>query len=118
MNKKMSIALAILLAFPGLSYSAGDGWPTLENSKSSEISQILKKAITYNFKDPDSSLFRLVKLSKDGYFSCGEVNAKNSYGAYSGYRKFLASPKAIWVESEPSSGVGTGEEYKRFCSTF
>ncbi|WP_147163975.1 hypothetical protein [Pararhodospirillum oryzae] len=46
-------------------------------------------------KDPDSALVRNVKVVdfEGGKVVCGEVNAKNSYGAYVGYSAFAASPK-------------------------
>lgn len=50
-------------------------------------------------KDPDSSKFRNVKFvqkeeSEDGTINgyvCGEINAKNSYGAYAGFSPFMVN---------------------------
>ena len=50
--------------------------------------QVVKMSIAKSLKDPDSAKFRGVKL-KWGTV-CGEVNAKNSYGGYAGYRRFYA----------------------------
>ena len=43
-------------------------------------------------KDPDSATFRSLRISKYNGFEvvCGEINAKNSYGGYVGYNKFVA----------------------------
>jgi len=38
-------------------------------------------------KDPDSVSFRNVHSNSGG--TCGELNAKNSFGAYTGYQKFI-----------------------------
>ncbi len=56
-------------------------------------------------KDPDSADFRNV-----GYYSggkegasavCGEVNAKNSFGAFSGFERFVAmGPEVAFLESD------------------
>ena len=56
-----------------------------------------KQAITRDFKDPSSAQYRnLAVYSDDGDLAlCGEVNAKNSYGAYIGFTPFAASPKHI-----------------------
>ena len=43
---------------------------------------------SYELMDPSSAQFRNVKVIK-GDFVCGEINAKNSYGAYTGYRWFM-----------------------------
>lgn len=53
-----------------------------------------KAALTERFKDPSSAQFKNVvaygvaqplRIS----FMCGQVNAKNSYGAYIGYKRFF-----------------------------
>lgn len=51
-----------------------------------------KEAIKNQLKDPDSAKFRNVRVSNfnDGQILCGEVNSKNSYGGYVGYRIFAA----------------------------
>jgi hypothetical protein len=53
----------------------------------------IKQTVTANFKDPDSAKFRgLLVFGADPesiITACGEVNAKNSYGAYVGYKKFF-----------------------------
>lgn len=51
-------------------------------------------------KDPESARFRFqfppiagsisgMSLHRSGYFLCGEVNARNSYGGYGGFKPFL-----------------------------
>lgn len=55
-----------------------------------------KTALTSDFKDPSSAQWRGIVVSGNpinerGWFLCGEVNAKNSYGAYIGFRRFFAS---------------------------
>ena len=62
------------------------------NTEAKALSQA-KKSLADDMKDPSSAQFRNVKLQPylDGYVICGEVNAKNSYGAYVGYTRFVAS---------------------------
>lgn len=55
-----------------------------------------KHELTSEFKDPDAALFRGAAVyqqagGKDLYL-CGDVNAKNSFGAYIGYAPFFARP--------------------------
>ena len=56
--------------------------------------------ITGQLKDPDSARFKftlspaygVVNMSgrrHSGYFLCGEVNGKNSYGGYTGFKPFI-----------------------------
>ncbi|UOA08117.1 hypothetical protein [Methylobacter sp. S3L5C] len=50
--------------------------------------------LKHYLKDVDSAKFRDVFISRieSGYpVVCGEVNSKNSYGAYSGFTRFISS---------------------------
>lgn len=53
-----------------------------------------KKGIKYQLKDPTSVLFRDVRVVKNTEGKktvCGEVNAKNIYGGYVGFKSFYGS---------------------------
>lgn len=43
-------------------------------------------------KDPDSTKFRAESLESDGWL-CGELNSKNEYGAYVGFKRFMSNKK-------------------------
>ncbi|EEW40529.1 hypothetical protein HMPREF0484_3412 [Klebsiella pneumoniae subsp. rhinoscleromatis ATCC 13884] len=74
--------------------------------------ELAKVEISHDMKDPSSTQFRDVISKKvgendDGSIAmlvCGEVNSKNSFGAYSGYTPFVI---AINMKSKGflSSGV-------------
>lgn len=68
-----------------------------------------KDSVADRFKDPSSAQFRNVvaygtakPLSID--VLCGQVNAKNSYGAYTGFRRFLTNGSAS-VEIEDTKNT-------------
>lgn len=55
----------------------------------------IKQGVSRNFKDPDSALWRNIRVTRDTMSDgrqitlvCGQVNAKNSFGAYVGYTYF------------------------------
>lgn len=56
-----------------------------------------RKSVLAELKDPDSAKFRSEKLlnrdglTVDGTTLCGEVNAKNEMGGYTGYKKFASA---------------------------
>ena len=52
-------------------------------------------AVKNGLKDPDSATFRNVRTvgTPDGIVVCGEYNAKNSYGGYVGFNRFVAGPR-------------------------
>jgi len=61
--------------------------------------------LRHEFKDPDSVEFEEIKVypSTKGTTSvCGRLNGKNSYGAYTGYTKFVYFPdlKIVMLEKD------------------
>lgn len=61
-----------------------------------------KEALTQSFKDPLDIQFRGVFISgKVLPVLCGEVNGKNSYGAFVGFRRFYATRNALLTAVEP-----------------
>jgi hypothetical protein len=57
-------------------------------------------------KDPDSAQFKSTYLSrKSGTpVACGEVNSKNSFGGYSGFKLFLGMGDIVVLEEDLSHG--------------
>lgn len=49
----------------------------------------IKKSLERNLKDAESVRFDSVKFK--GEFFCGLINAKNSFGAYAGYRSMFGA---------------------------
>lgn len=65
------------------------------NSEAAAIEEAVR-SVKKQLKDPDSAKIQNVRLVKYGASKviCGEVNGKNSFGAYTGYKPFVASPYA------------------------
>jgi len=59
-----------------------------------EAIELAKESLTRSLKDPGSAQFRNVRLVDfdEGKVICGEINAKNSYGGYVGFKRFVAGP--------------------------
>ena len=67
-----------------------------------------KSAVSQGMKDPDSAQFRAVRIKRAGNirYICGEINAKNSYGGYVGYSRFLSDGDQVTVmDGEDSTFV-------------
>ena len=63
---------------------------------------IVKSTIKSTLKDPESAIFKDVKIvtNSEGEKSiCGSYNAKNSYGGYVGYQEFSADVKTGIIKS-------------------
>jgi hypothetical protein len=67
-----------------------------------------KLSITADFKDPTSAQWRGLFVSEKAYgyyVLCGEVNGKNSYGAYVGFQPFYA---AVLVGNAAMKQIASG----------
>lgn len=90
MNKKTLTCAIALIALSG----CGD---EQEEAKKAWMDKQREKFI-YALKDPESAKFRNEFLMRDAL--CGEVNAKNSMGGYTGFKRFISHPKWIEVEED------------------
>lgn len=79
----------------------------LDEIKSGNYSNFVaqaKNALTADFKDPATAQYRNMFISGGTMpVLCGEVNAKNSYGAYVGFRRFYATGKPMLNSVEKAS---------------
>ena len=112
MNKRTLILLGVaclifVLAVPFMDH---EGNERVANEKAAEQAQRDTKkaelshrvaiqtdsriALKNYLKDPDSAEIR----NHNG--NCGEVNSKNSFGGYSGFKRFIASPAIVAIEGE------------------
>ncbi|RSO57531.1 hypothetical protein EA756_08535 [Acinetobacter lactucae] len=98
-----------------------------ESTNDTKLKQILKpdtnlivKAKRYigNIsKDPNSIKYKNVGAFLDiegNSYACGEFNAKNSFGAYVGYRKFIYNGSTMLMNGETK--VPFSELEKKFCT--
>lgn len=65
-----------------------------------------KVVVTQGLKDPESAKFKglgIYKSTSGLNYLCGEMNAKNSYGAYTGYVRFASAVEGLKVIDSPNS---------------
>lgn len=80
-------------------------------SQSGDAEKISKAELIKEFNDPSSVQFRnVITYAPDHgvYASCGELNAKNSFGAYTGFKEFVAITE--YTANEPSYLFGSTED--------
>lgn len=110
----MKLIYAILLIFSFFSsHLFAD-----ELDEYAELIESSKSHIVTDFKDPYSAVFENIFIgrAKNGTpVVCGTVNAKNSYGAYTGRKRFYyMQSKKVYSELEDASGT-FGVLYEAFC---
>ncbi|QQG66330.1 hypothetical protein [Desulfobulbus oligotrophicus] len=75
-----------------------------------------RQAVLARMKDPGSSEFSDVYRAASGAV-CGRVNAKNSFGAYTGFVRFVSggTQSATFLESDPAAAKNFNEVWDRMC---
>jgi hypothetical protein len=70
-----------------------------------------KAAVRDILKDPASAQFRNVYVQKTGV-TCGQVNAKNAFGGYVGFRGFAVDQEGrAVIDGEEDGGWAVGEGF-------
>ena len=81
-----------------------------EHSRRVQIQTDSRIALKNFLKDPDSAEIR----NHNG--NCGEVNSKNSFGGYTGFRRFIASSAIVAVEGENMDSDEFQKAWTQVCN--
>lgn len=98
---RQDLGLAAVAVATGM--LASTAWPVAAQTTKAPVSAAsLRKQVVARLKDPDSVRFRNEFLSySDGQppvvSLCGQVNAKNSFGGYSGFEGFISTAEGLVV---------------------
>lgn len=78
-----------------------------------------KEAITAIMKDPKSVEFKDLFVSRSGGSPvlCGLVNGKNSYGGYTGFKRFLSVGNAVNMIDTEIDNKEFKSSWNQFCSS-
>jgi len=61
---------------------------------------LAESAVRAKVKDPDSVQFRKIRYSDSTKSQvCGEFNAKNAFGGYAGFRRFVYHSDSVAIEN-------------------
>lgn len=99
----------IALAF-ALSLVAQDSPAPVENIAA------IRYALDSHLTDYPSARFRGVKLSEDGLFACGEVNARTPAGGYAGWRMMRMEFRDGQLRVNLADDLGVQMNFERVCN--
>lgn len=103
-----AILLAVLFAFSG-------GGGTDSRAREAEMTILGEGFVKAHLKDPSGAQFRNQFISTEGA-PCGEVNAKNSFGGYTGFKRYLAASKELAAVDGETMDSGEFEKiWRQFC---
>jgi len=77
-----------------------------------------KRAILNQLKDPGSVDFKDVFYSyteKGGGVACGRFNAKNSFGSYAGYKRFISNGGTTFIDGQSDSKPPFSDLWVMLC---
>ncbi|MFZ2996288.1 hypothetical protein [Sphingobium sp.] len=72
-----------------------------------------KETVRHEMKDPDSTQFRDLKFCEDYKSVFGQVNSKNSFGAYTGFKDFVVIDGRSEIEDKDN--YSAYHEFHRLC---
>lgn len=79
------------------------------------VIRVGQRAVESRLKDADSAKFRNQFVGKSGV-PCGEVNSKNSFGAYNGFKRYIASGGGISVIEGEIPDEQFEASWQRLCA--
>ncbi len=88
------------------------------DAEDSRLRSDAKEAVRANLRDPGSAEFRdVVVVRKPGSIAvCGEVNARNGFGGYTGFTQFMARDAKAALRSGPSDAAFV-TRWNRACAS-
>lgn len=123
-QRVLGIILLVLMGV-GFGYWAYIGWnwlfpPVDPAVRAAEIDAINREALViqtlkYYAKDPDSVQLRNVNTTQIA--TCGEYNAKNSFGAYPGYKRFVSDGKKELLTEDDVGKERMDMLWQLYCQT-
>lgn len=103
--KKIAILLMCSLFILGCGPSEAEKQKIKKEKEEHELTEHIKSQV----KDPNSVAFRNVMGN------CGEINAKNGFGAYVGFKRFLVKPDGQVVIENEDENTAFIPLWKEFC---
>lgn len=104
LNKYVVVVAAAVLAAGACSAAPVDATKEKrqQEQRDAQLIEAAKKAIAYSLIDPDSAKFREIFVAPNRAAVCGQVNAKNRMGGYTGFQRFMYSPTKQGIDGDGS----------------
>jgi len=102
--KKLNRTLLAIFVFASLYAEAAD------------FTKLGTAAVLNVLKDPESARFKATFVNNRNY--CGEVNSKNSYGGYTGFKRFIALSSVVATIEDSDDKDGLFDDlWRKHCYT-
>lgn len=114
------VGLLILIVFLVMikgCISGDDDKPSTSN-RYFEVKALIEQSVERALKDPDSAEFRgfFPGEANGNVMGCGEVNSKNTFGGYTGFKKYVSGGgDTVGFEGETA---GFEEAWNTYCAPY
>lgn len=114
----MNKILLQIAVYIGLSVTVVGGYHLKQKYDLQNDTEVKRALVTKDIKDPSSAQFRN-EILKQSDWLCGEINSKNSYGAYTGFKRFVVFDSSdAYREDIGSVGTSKSRFYTDSMSSF
>lgn len=92
-------------------------WPAFADWREEAWIRKMEEGVRQRLKDPYSAKFRGSSMYTGGpaRVVCGEVNAKNSFGGYTGFEGFVAAGDVIVLASDMKNQAEFADLWRQAC---
>jgi hypothetical protein len=114
--KTLRQAGAVLLVMAALVIMTGCGETTTQKKRkeATDLISMGEKYVREKIRDPASAQFRNQFIGKGGA-PCGEVNAKDAFGAYLGYQRYISVARELTMLAQDMPAEEFEESWREMC---
>ena len=108
-----TISMILIFSFANMnSKSSSNKSSTPSNS---QVIVFAKESVRKQLREPESAEFRDIKLNSNG-IPCGYVNAKNGFGGYTGFKRFVGMGDIVAIEGGNISDTEFEKSWRIICN--
>lgn len=106
----LSVALALLACATACGKTAAQK----QQEEAATLTVLGEKYVREKIRDPGSAQFRNQFIGKGGA-PCGEVNAKDAFGAYIGFQRYISVARELTLLAQDVAPADFEESWRELC---
>ncbi|AOA58233.1 hypothetical protein [Acinetobacter larvae] len=106
------LLIAVGLALVGCGQSEAEKAKSKKEMTEIKVNRIGKERVIAKLKDGGSAKFQ------NQVAFCGEVNAKNSFGAYTGFKRYIAASDELVVMEDNMDPKEFDDAWREYCVSY
>ena len=111
-DMKKILLMALVVGLVGCGKSDAEKAQSKKEMTEIKVNRISKERVIAKLKDGGSAEFR------NQVAFCGEVNAKNSFGAYTGFKRYIAADENLIVMEDDMVPSEFNTTWDKYCVSY